>query len=381
METDAKSIIENIRPSELESVVRNETGEPAALVSGNHTWQAIDAVHNDQRTRAIVRVSGQAMVGGAIRDWSCVVKLIDPSLESGDAAAWNDPTIEEKVYELGLFADSGVPLRPARCFGISQVDERTKLIWLEDMGKAPQPPWTAGQYMSAARHAGEFNGLMTQEPPVLPFELPVDVHRARRNAMNGGPAIQSLLENSSHPLLRAALQDVPAESVAELDSLCGELHETTPRLPHGIAFGDFHARNLFPLGHETVAIDWAGLASDPVGADLSVLVGSGFSWGIDEAIMVGQSEPAIFEAYMDGLKASGWSGTRNDVRRAFFTHLPMYLAWAALLTDGIRSGRANARRDWVEARRGASFEEIPEKMAPIVALIPGYVSELRQLLE
>ncbi len=382
MNPNIESILDGVSTGDIALVVRNALGNPAASVIGKPTWREIDAVHNDQRTLAIVRCSGAADSGGKTVTWSCVVKIIDSSQEANVAASWNDPAMEEKVYELGLMTDLGVPFRPAKCFGVNPLRNDVKLIWLEDLGSAPQPPWTMDEYLQVALHVGEFNGRMIVDPPKLPFNLPVDGHRARRNAIGStfSERFASIRENSSHPVLQAALQDVSIKSVVELNSLFGELHEVSPGLPHGLVFGDCHARNLFPLEHETVAVDWAGLASDPVGTDLSVLVGSAFSWSVDEAVMVAQNEPAIFEMYKNGLRNAGWDGEWDDVRRAFFTHLPIYLMFSIGLVELIRSGKANGRKEWFEARRGASFQEIPERMAPIIALIPGYVEELRQLL-
>ncbi len=376
-----QSILDGVSAAEVQQVARAVLESPDAAASGDHRWEELSAVHNDARTLAIVRCSGTASVGGQTGGWSCVVKVIDPSVEANVAAAWNDPTFEEKVYELGLLQDTGAPFRPARCFRVSRPDENVKLFWLEDLGGAPQPPWSLDLYLGAARHIGEFNGRMALDPPDLPFELPVDVHRARRTASRHYANMDSLLELRSDPLVRTALGDVQVDTVIELSTLWGQVHEVSPRLPHGVVFGDCHARNLFPLEEETVAVDWAGLAVDPIGADVSVLIGSGLSWSIDEALMVVQNERQIFDAYVDGLRQAGWDGEYEDVRRAFFTHFPLYLSFSALLPVWIRSGGTKQQREFLEARFGAALEELPGRMPPLSAHIPSYAEELRRLLE
>jgi hypothetical protein len=214
----------------------------------------------------------------------------------------------------------------------------------------------------------------------LPFDIPVDVHRQRKALVDFEFLLASLAENAAHPIVKTAYRDIPVELTLEFESLWEQLLEMTPTLPHGIAFGDSHARNLFPLGQETVAVDWAGLAQDPVGSDLSVLVGSGFTWGIDEAVMVAEHEPSIFESYVEGLKESGWRGERDDIRRAFFTHVPLYLCLTAQAPAAVATGRGERRRAFWERRTETTLEELPERVVPIIAPIPGYVSELRNLL-
>ncbi len=373
-------ILGGVSLSEFESVARSIFADPTVMLIGQPGWRTIDAVHNDRRTLGLAKVTGRAKTQNGILDWSCVIKVIDPSLGANVAAAWVNVDIEEQVYELGLMVDEHLPFRPAKCFRTDRIDDGIKLFWLEDLSDAPHPPWSLDLYLTAARHVGEFNGQLALNPPELPFDLPVDVHRVRRNAGANLENVTSFYENRTDPIIMKALDGVPPESVVELSELWGKLHEVSPALPHGVVFGDCHARNLFPFKNETVAVDWAGLAFDPIGADVSVLIGSGLTWGIDEALMIVENERLIFDSYLSGLEAAGWSGDLLDVRRAFFTHFPLYLGFSAILPEWIRSGQIEVRRDFAEARYGATLEELPGRMPPITARIPGYVDELRGLL-
>jgi hypothetical protein len=375
MTTDrAEKLLSEVPLSDFEEVVRVITSDSLATLHGHPTWTSIGAVHNDQRTIGILKITGQANTRTGVEDWSCIAKIVDPSADLTNATvAWMNLDVEEQVYDLGLMIT-------AICYRTQRLDNSVKLFWLEDLSGAPQSPWTLDQYVSAARHIGEFNGHMATNPPDLPFELPVDGHISRRKLGNNPEAVASLYENRTHPLIKEALGDVPPERVVQLSDLWGKLHEISPDLPHATAFGDCHARNLFPLADETVAVDWAGLADEPIGADISVLIGSGLSWGLDEALMIIENEPMIYDSYVSGLASSGWTGDLSNVRRGFFTHFPLYLNVSAVLSERIRSGHADRRREFVEARFGSTLEEIPRKMPPITAHIPAYVDELRQLL-
>lgn len=140
-------------------------------------------------------------------------------------------------------------------------------------------------------------------------------------------------------------------------------------------------RDVSSTEFQSVAVDRAGLAMDPVGADTSVLIGSGLSWSLDEGLMIGENEPSIYDAYVSGLLDAGWTGDLRDVKRGFFTHFPLYLGIRPLIAEGVRAGTANNRRAFIETRFGMTLEEVSARMAPLVALIPRYVDELRQIAQ
>ncbi len=133
---------------------------------------------------------------------------------------------------------------------------------------------------------------------------------------------------------------------------------------------------MFPLGSETVGIDWASLTIDPIGVDIGVLIGSALSWGVEEAQTITQNESAIFDSYVSGLESAGWTGDVQNVRLAFFGQFTGYLVFTGTMPIWVEE---YANR--IERRYGVSLEELPEHIAPVIALIPGYVEELKQLLD
>ena len=378
MNEQISSIMRGISNDTYATVARNILRNSEIEVTGDTVFTELSVVHNDQRTVGIVRVTGTAIVQGKRCNWSSVAKMIDMSQEVNDAGAWVDPLIEEKIYQLGLFGDGIAPVRPAKCYSTSSLEERYKVFFLEDLTDAPQPPWSLDQYLTAARHAGQFNAANSLSPPVLPFEVPVDVHVERRKVFPFPERMSLLMENRSSSAVVDAMGDVPIEAVEELYKLWCDVHRITPDLPHGVAFGDYHARNLFPVDEQTVAIDWAGLANEPLGADVSVLIGSAFSWRHEESELAVESTHELIEAYLSGLTEGGWLGDPDQVRIAAYSHIPFYLCLLPILANNVGLGN-DTRRSFMEARFGAAFEEFPSYVRPRIAAIPNVINAIKAL--
>jgi len=94
--------------------------------------------------------------------------------------------------------------------------------------------------------------------------------------------------------------------------------------------------------------------------------------------MLALNEPAVYDSYLSGLRSTGWVGDLNDVRLGFFAQFSGYLS--AVGTVPAKLAQYRERRVWIEKRLGVALEDVPEHLAPIVALIPGYVEELKILL-
>ena len=166
--------------------------------------------------------------------------------------------------------------------------------------------------------------------------------------------------------------------MTEYAELFSRIGETGAALPHALSFGDCHSRNLFPVGDETVGIDWGAVGMYPIGADIGRMIGSPLSYGVKEANLVVHNERVIFDSYIDGLVSSGWGGIIDEVRIGFFCQFSMYLGSIGMFPVTIDSYRS--RSEWIEGRFGVPIDELASQLAPIIALIPGYVEELKELL-
>jgi hypothetical protein len=358
------------------TVARGALGESLAELAGSPTFSEITSSHNDQRTIGIVKVSGQAMVGDQQHRWSSVVKFINPNV---DEPGYGILDIERKIYEQGLFSDPNIPFRAARFYKSNEDENGILSLWLEDLTSAPQPPWDLDQFSKSANHIGQFNGHNAQNNVHLPFETPRDQSATFWNVGRNPARSEELLEARDAPLVRQGYGDTPIEATVEFAELFTRVLQAGIEVPHTLSFGDCHSRNMFPVGEETVGIDWAAAAMEPNGSDAGRLIGSPLSYGVEEANMAGQNERAIFDSYVNGLKTAGWNGDVDEIRLGFFCQFGGYLTALGYVPINLETYRP--RQEWIEKRFGVPFDELVPHIAPIIALIPGYTEELRQLLD
>lgn len=350
-------------------------GEGWAL-EGRPDVSPIGAVHNDRRTLAILRVSGQATLDSSRAPWSAVVKVVDPRIQSGEAAKWVSVEAEEKVYELGLFQGTDVPFRAARCYAIANQDSGLRHLWLEDLTGAPVPPWTIDQYVQTSYNLGRFDGGNAVEPPEIPLELPSRIFLKRWAEPSQITARFDVLRGPhAGALARGRLREA-----LRLEALAHRLSAVASSLPTTVAHGDSHARNLFPVGAQTVAIDWSGLSREPLGADMGVLAGSGLTWGVDEAVAVASNERSMFSRYLEGLADAGWDGDVDDVRVAFFAQFTLYLSAIVITPVQLAAGELEGRRPFYEARLQTKLEDLPARLDHATALLLPFIDELDALL-
>jgi hypothetical protein len=167
-----------------------------------------------------------------------------------------------------------------------------------------------------------------------------------------------------------------ADTLVELRALLVAQNERTKTLPHCLAFGDCQVGNLFHRPNETIAVDWATLAIDPIGADAGSMIGS--MLGRAGLLEVARNERALFDCYVEGLTASGWHGNRDDVRRGYFCHYGHYLATTVGLMPVVHT-YDEWPRDEMEYRLGADWDSFPELYEPVYAMYPDYIEELQAL--
>jgi hypothetical protein len=376
MDARIATIVRGTTLQTLQQVVAGVLGSDAPVgLDGPPQFAEIRRPHAEDRTIGIVRASGTA--GG--RTWSSVVKIVDlaiPGAERTAGLTW--PENEEHVYERGLFADEGLSFRAARCYALTRPEGEVRLFWLEDLSGAQGTPFTLEQLARMTRHLGEWNGRHSEAPPTLGFPLGRDAYVRRFSGWNYPKQLARLESNADHPLVRAAFRSGAAATLRALVASTARLLERLSAAPHGLAFGNISAGNVFSLPHETVAIDWASLTDDPVGVDGGCLIGSSFSWG--PAFMdVVRAQAELFESYMEGLRAGGWYGERDDARRASLAQIGSYLITTALTPSLLVDGD-DWLRNFIEGRFGLPQADVCARLSDLVAILPGFVEEIEGLL-
>jgi len=200
------------------------------------------------------------------------------------------PRIEQLVYETRLFVGENVPLRSGRCYLSDSSNDQLIVLWLEDLSDAPQPPWQLQNSITAANHLGQFNGELAIRPIELPFEMLEDGFQLRWGSQDYGAIAEQMLEARYSSVTQQAYSQAPVDAGIKLAKLVRPVLERARSLPHSIAFGDSHSRNMFPLGSQAVGMDWMAVSSETTGVDIGVLIGSNLTFGVSKAAMIIDNE-------------------------------------------------------------------------------------------
>jgi thiamine kinase-like enzyme len=104
---------------------------------------------------------------------------------------------------------------------------------------------------------------------------------------------------------------------------------------------DAFRKNLFDRGGETVAIDWSYVGLAPIGAEVGHLVMGSVAFaehGHDTRALAAAS----LDAYLAGLRESGWRGDERDVREGFALSAIRWvfmLGWMGAMLDPARAAQ------------------------------------------
>jgi hypothetical protein len=370
-------IFASLPPHEMALVAARVLGvDEARLLTVEFT--EIKTTHSDARTIGIVRVSGIAAASGSDDTWSCVAKLIDLSVPN-TLGTPVDPRTEVLVYERAYFTRDRVPLRPARCHHISRPNETLTILWLEDLTGAEGPPFDVAQLTEMAHHLGLWNAHTAASPPILDFPVGSDFQVKCAEGFEFGARVADLLTLRGEPVVKAMFRRQPIEVVSEFVSIYLRLVERSKTLPHSLALADCPISNFFHLPGETIAVDWAGLGHEPVGADGGRFIGSALSWGRKFA-EIAQSERALFESYLEGLRQGGSIEDHTVVRAGYLSELGFYLASMTTLPTMLARPKAGLSVEYFEKRLSMPIGEFGVVAADLVDLIPSYIDEMDILL-
>jgi hypothetical protein len=373
-------MLDSIPSETFIEVAQGVIGDSVFSVPKSTSWESIGAAHADLRTVAVVRYSSTAETQNGTKRWSSVVKVVDSAEEAGGYAHASRPESEIQIYENDYLTRPSVPFRPAKCYKIGNPLDSVKMIWLEDLTGAVQPPWGPDLYLKVANHLGSFNGHFATHPIELPFDVPVDIF-AKKRALGALPdGLERLDKYRDSDEVRRAYANVDIELPWRFAELFREITDLVKGFDHCISFGDAHARNIFPLEHETVGIDWANVAYDPIGTDVGLLAGSALTQHPEEVAMAAANQRQIFDSYLEGLRSAGWHGNADQIRLASLAQMGAYLTYQMLLPSDLASGMLEGLREGYRIRAGVELEELPEKTIPVISLLPGIIDEIEELL-
>jgi hypothetical protein len=293
---------------DLEGPVRSVLADPGAHLD---EWRFEPVAYDflNPSSGGVYRVGGTA----SGREWRLVLKVtqapqgVAPELAEAlrEAVRWDRELL---AYETGFLGRLGGGLVAAACHGSARRDDATGWLWLEDLGGAPAPSSLA-DWSRVAHALGRFNGVflgagaVPDEPWLGRRWLRVWVTDVTPHSFWDASRVPA-----EHPLRERLLALWAAR-----ETLLAAVEALQPTCCHL----DAHHRNLFLRGDDVVAIDWGLVGLAPPGEEpASTLVGT-VAAGEFPAEDVRALADALYDAYLEGLRAAGWRGDERDVRLAF----------------------------------------------------------------
>ncbi len=333
--TNNQNPMESLSVDDLTPVVRRITGDDAASVMPGWTAKRIGKSVGFG-TVGLYRVTGEAESPGTRRQWSAVLKVLDERA-GGTGAGFVSPKTEIAAYRSGIFEKpaGAEGFRAATCYAIHAKADGSHWLWLEDISDAPVPPWSDDQYISSARHIGQFSGIWTRRP--LPIEPWLGRDKFEASILGETESVLALRQNS------IVARAIPADLVERAAIVRPDLQflaSTLRRLPSTVCHSDCHPKNLLLVmkgsSHAaTVAIDWASASLGPVGIDSGGLIGSGLVWTEMGAERARRLEKPVFDSYMAGLTDAGWRGDPRHARLGFLAFMTRYCASMISITTSM----------------------------------------------
>jgi hypothetical protein len=245
---------------------------------------------------------------------SFVLKLLEHGRGNPRWPAQPNPTDpyywrrEAEAYASGLLARLAPPLRAPDCHACVDRGDGTIALWLEDVRLPPAASWDLERYRKLAFHLGRAQGEIAQDPPQEEW-----LSRRWLRAYLG---------------LRA--DDIARHGGGRTFELWRRREEVLARIeaaPQTFVHLDFYPANFFGDEHEIVVIDWAYCGLGGVGEDAGNLVPDTL---LDVFVRPDQAdalERTVWDAYVDGLRASGWSFDEREVRAVYALTAGLKFAW------------------------------------------------------
>jgi hypothetical protein len=381
MPYDARTLNTDDITNQIRNLPRSTVTEIASaalgvdVLQGVHDWTVnpLDVLSVGSGTLGLWKVAGKYSNGTSSSRWSAIVKAVDP--DSKDfLAGFNHAWRELETLRSGQLSRFDTGLQTPPVYGITDRTDGTSWIWMKDLSDSVQPPWSTGSFLSAARHIGMFNGHWPESNKPDGTWVSTDGSTDRRTTAPElyRAANTSLASLSDHPDVIRATEGTGLNRVLKIYDDLLTMIEATNKFPRSVAHNDIHARNVFPVDDgTTIAIDWASVGLSPTGVDGGGLAGASITWGQDEADLIEQIEPQIFDEYVSGLRESGWDGDVESVRLVYLSTFTSYVALLVgilmqVVTDAPRAEQ-NLRR--LNTTRDHAFGQIARRFTQFVPFI------------
>lgn len=354
-------------------------------------WQVQEISEtNGAATGGVYRLTGTGRGQDREMDWSLILKVLcrtpagkaSGGLEQEHVLYWKR---EALVYQSGLLNDLPGGLRGPHCYAVTEQDDESVWLWLEDVKDPHGPCWPLSQYSQAARCLGQMNGayLAGRPLPAFPWLVRTSSPRGLLDHFSWMWKVVPDPTTWQHPFLRSAFPLPIADRLWRLWEDRGAMLDVLERLPQTFGHLDAWRGNLFAVPEadeeqRLIAIDWAYPGLGTIATDIGDLMAPSFGLFRVEPCDPRTLDRVIFESYLEGLSAAGWQGDRSVVRCAFalFTALKYgcLLFWLHQITD------ESQHSSW-EQRRGHPLDECLQQQAALIYYLLDLADEGRGLID
>lgn len=329
----------------LAPIVARAVGRPVSI--GEWRSEAFSYQVTNALSAGISRLHGAALDG---EGWSVILKVLHPAYDAllGRFPAESRAELETaylwdrevQAYESGLFARLPPGFAAPRALRIER-RAGSCWLWLEDLG-GDGARWDVAQYARAARHLGRFNGAF----PEGAFDAPWLTRSWLRTWLTTGFGSRALLtlDNDAlwrHPLVKGGFTQDTRDRLRRLWPERGTVLDRLEARPSTLCHLDAFRKNLFDRAGETVAIDWSYIGNAPIGIEVGHLVMGSVAFaehGHDTHALAAAS----LDAYVAGLRDSGWNGDEDAVRGGFALSAIRWvfmLGWLSTVLDPTRQAQ------------------------------------------
>lgn len=327
-------------------------------------------------TRGVYRITAELAEGEGHHQLQLVLKLLtrmSPEIIPGEA----------ELYGSGALASLEGELRAPEHYGVTEGGDGAVGVWLEYLLDARGRSWSIEQFARTAFHLGQLAALRTG-PVALATRL-----APRRNLCLQHALVEENLAKlgalRSHPLVRRAYPPSVAAGFLALWEQRASILPALERVPYVVCHGDAQKRNLFAhvdsAGRErTIAIDWANLATAPLGADLATLVHYALVYFDVDGEQAAKLDEGAYDGYVRGLQAGGWRGDPRLVRLAYAAQLSLGLGLLEI-DPVLRMAPDESRHGWAESFYGRPIDQILDRRAAVAEFLLRLGGEARILAE
>jgi hypothetical protein len=314
MTTNQLQTLAALDSTRLTEIVRRAQASPSfEIESWDVKHLSSDGMINPE---GLFLFSGEGSDDRGRRPWSVVLKSIQSQTSEPDLSdAWHWKR-EYWAMESGLLSKLPGPLVPPRCYGVKEQPDGA-WIWMEHILDRSPRRWGTDEFVFTAEQLGRTTGAWLSSETQLDYPW-----LSRGLAHTWSEDFAPSEEVWANEYVSQAWPSSMRERLMAVWAERARLNAVLESLPQTFAHFDSQRRNLMIRGRpdgedELVAVDWAWCGIGPVGADAAILIGNSMILYEADPKTGAQLGEAVFQAYLAGLQAAGWTGNIDEVRLAY----------------------------------------------------------------